>query len=339
MFLSGIKKILASFTGKRKPGNNYLHREMNQHALLGQSSHQTDKYNQLKNRLTRFMRVLSVKKQAVQGHHAYKAPAGKGKMVFKVTGLVTVMFLLLLFIMLGGGRVMMYNIQSLSFFRVSEIVISGNNAIAEEKLRAALGIIPYQTSMIGLNCSQVEARLINVPWVARAEIKRNWPSTVEIVITENVPVALLHSKNQGESQLQYIDWKGVPFLQVMPGSDIDFPVITGLTEIEEPLVREKALTEVLVFLKKVNGNDPYLPAQSVSEIHLTRNGEMVVYLVDHPFPIFFGESNTSKKYFRLVQVLRALYKKPNGRESISKIEFIQMDYLKDKVLVAQSDSD
>ena len=337
MFLSGIKKILSPFAGKRKRGNNYLHSEMNPHALLGQGSHQTDKYKQLKNRLARFLRALSVKKQAGQGYHGYKTPAGKGKMIFKVAGFATIMFSLLLFIMVGGGRVMVNNFQSLAFFRVAEIVISGNHSVPEEKLREALGIIPYQTSLIGLNCSQLEARLANVPWVARAEVQRNWPSTVEVFITENVPVALLHSKNQGGAQLQYIDWKGVPFLQVMPGADIDFPVITGLTEIEEPLVREKALAEVLVFLKKVNGNDPYLPAQSVSEIHVTGKGEMVVYLVDHPFPIFFGESNTGKKYFRLVQVLRALYKKQNGKESISKIEYIQMDYLKDKVLVAQSD--
>ena len=62
---------------------------------------------------------------------------------------------------------------------------------------------------------------------------------------------------------------------------------------------------------------------------------MVVYLVEYPFPIFFGTSNTSKKYYRLVQVLKTLYKQ-KGKGSISQIEYIQMDYLQDKVLVAQS---
>jgi hypothetical protein len=37
----------------------------------------------------------------------------------------------------------------------------------------------------------------------------------------------------------------------------------------------------------------------------------------------------------LVQVLKALYKKQKGKESISQVEYIQMDYLDDKVLVAQ----
>jgi cell division protein FtsQ len=202
-------------------------------------------------------------------------------------------------------------------------------------LREASGITLHQTSLVGLNCAQVEASLNTVPWVAQAEVQRKWPSTIKISIVENEPVALLHSKKKNGDQLQYINKKGVPFLQVGPGFDIDFPVITGLNEIKETRVREKALAEALVFLDNVGGDNPYLPAQSVSEIHLNQNGEMVVYLVEYPFPIFFGNDNTSTKYARLVQVLKALYKQQKGKESISQIEYIQMDYLNDKVLVAQ----
>ena len=259
-------------------------------------------------------------------------------MIFKVVGLATLACSLLLFILIGGGRIILNNLALLRFYQVSEIVFSGTDTVSEKKLREASRIILHQTSLISLNCSQVEEWLLSVPWVARAEVKRNWPSTVEISIVENVPVALLHNKKSIGTELQYLNRKGVPFLQVSPGSDIDFPVITGLVEIDEPILRKKALAEVLVFLKKVNGNNPHLPVQSVSEIHLSRDGEMVVYLVEYPFPIFFGSSNISQKYFRLVQVLKALYKKQKGKGAISQVEYIQMDYLNDKVLVAQSKS-
>ena len=59
-------------------------------------------------------------------------------------------------------------------------------------------------------------------------------------------------------------------MAVKPGADIDFPVITGLDAINDPEVQKKALAEVLVFLDKINGNNPQLPAQSVSEIHLNQ---------------------------------------------------------------------
>lgn len=252
--------------------------------------------------------------------------------------MTVVSLLFLSFVVMGGRHTIVNNFERLPFFEVSEVVFTGADSIAKEKLREASGIILHQTSLIGLDCAQVEADLVTVPWVAKAVVKKKWPSTLDIAIVENVPVALLHSSSATGSQLQYIDRKGVPFYTVTPGADIDYPVITGLSEIGEPTMKKKALNEVLIFLDKVNGNNPQLPAQSVSEIHLNQDGEMIVYLVEHPFPIFFGSDNIGKKYSRLVQVLKTLYKKQNGKGSIAEIEYIQMDYLNDKVLVAQTES-
>lgn len=339
MLLAKIKKIFSILAGKKKRGNGYLQSDIDLSPLPGQSSRQSGQYTPQKKRLARFRQVLTAKKRSNPSHEGYTTgTAAKRKMIFKMAGLATVTASLLFFIFVGGWQIILKNLEKVPFFQVSGVVFSGKETIAEGKLREASGIIVHKTSLIGLDCRRVEASLLTVPWVARAEVKRNWPSTVEIAIVENVPVALLHSKSLQGAQLQYIDQKGVPFLQVKPGADIDFPVITGLTEIADPLVREKALAEVLVFLKKINGNHPYLPAQSVSEVHLNRDGEMVVYLVETPFPIYFGSSGTDKKYSRLVQVLKVLYKNQKGKGSISQIKYIQMEYLQDKVLVAESES-
>jgi cell division protein FtsQ len=177
-----------------------------------------------------------------------------------------------------------------------------------------------------------------MPWVARATVKRSWPAKILIAIEENAPIALLHLPSAEGMQLQYLDANGIAFSSVNPGADIDFPVVTGLTEITDPQLKEKVLAEILTFLRKVQGNDPHLPAHSVSELHATKSGELVVYLVEYPFPIFFGNGNTKVKYSRLIQVLRTLYKKQNGKELLSQIEYIQMDYLNDKVLVVESGS-
>lgn len=336
MLLSELRNLFSNLRfwgGKNKSKNSYLKNEMDMHVLPANNSHQSGRYRQRKNRLAHFRQVLKVKKspQSV----GYNGTASKKTSIFKLAGLAVVPLSIVLFIFIGGGQLIFNNFGSLPFFKVSEIIFSDVRTISKEKLREASGIILHQTSLVGLNCAQMEASLKSVPWVAQAEVKRKWPSTVKISIVENVPVALLHSKKMDGAQLQYIDEKGVPFLQVGPGADIDFPVITGLNEIIEPEVREKALSEALVFLDNVGGDNPYLPAQSVSEIHLNQNGAMVVYLVEYPFPIFFGNDNTSTKYARLVQVLKALYKQQKGKESISQIEYIQMDYLNDKVLVAQ----
>lgn len=336
MLLSKFRNLFSNLRfwgGKNKSKNSYLKNEMDMHVLPASNSHQSGRYRQRKNRLAHFRQVLKVKNSPYCD--GYNRAVSKKSSVLKLTGLAVVPLSFLLFIFIGGGQAILNNFGSLPFFRVSEIIFSETKTISKEKLREASGIILHQTSLVGLNCAQVEASLKTLPWVAQAEVKRKWPSIIIISVTENVPVALLHSKNTNGAQLEYIDEKGVPFLQVGPGADIDFPVITGLNEIKEPGMRKKALSEALVFLDNVDGDNPYLPAQSVSEIHLSQDGEMVVYLVESPFPIFFGNDNTSTKYARLVQVLKALYKQQKGKESISQIEYIQMDYLNDKVLVAQ----
>lgn len=336
MLLFRIKQILSLFEKRKKRGGDYLKSGIQLHALPEKNSLDSSQYTQKKKRFARFKKLLTLKKRA--SHNGYQRAGSSRKFIFKVAGLATLAFSLLLFLLIGGGRLILHNLESLPYCQVSEIVFSGTNTISEEKLREASEIILHQTSLIGLDCSQVEEKLLSLPAVARAVVERNWPSTVEISIVENIPVALLHNKISKGTELQYINRKGLPFMQVRPGSDIDFPVITGLFEIDEPTVRERALAEVLVFLKKVNDNNPHLPAQSVSEIHLSRDGEMVVYLVEYPFPIFFGSSDTSRKYARLVQVLKALYKKQKGKGAISQIEYIQMDYLNNKVLVSQIES-
>lgn len=323
-----LNKIKALFIKKNKYGAGYLKSDLLLHSLPGQSGRHSGR----KSLLARFRQVFSVKRKAAS-YTNYNPPVDRRRMICKGVGVMTVTVSVLLALVFGAKKILPDNFEKLPFFQVSTITYSGNKTISNDRLRAASGIFLHQTSLIGLNCAKIEAALATVPWVAQAEVKKNWPSTVEIAIVENVPLALIHRDGPEGSQLQYIDKTGHPFLTVKPGADIDFPIVTGLDVINEPEIRRQAFAEVLIFLDKINGNNPQLPAQSVSEIYVNGQGELVVYLVEYPFPIFFGTSETAKKFYRLVHVLKTLYKqKSNG--SMEQIRYIQMDYLQDKVLVA-----
>ncbi len=287
-------------------------------------------------RLARLKRLLLAEKS--KAHEGYSRPVARKRPIVRVGGTVVFLAVLVLAAVFGGRAKFGEALQSIAWFKVNKIEVTGCTAVAKDKLVEASGIVLYQTSLLTLSSSQIEAKLAAVPWVARVEMTKDWPSRIAITIEENAPFALLHSPGTVGTQLQYVDAKGVPFLGVPLGADVDFPVITGLAEITDPELREKALAEALLFLRKVHGNDPHLPAQSVSELHFTKAGEMVVYLVDYPFPIFFGNGNTKQKYSRLIQVLRALYKKEKGKEFLSQIKYIQMDYMNDKVIVVENGS-
>ncbi|BHH84071.1 cell division protein FtsQ/DivIB [Desulforhopalus sp. 52FAK] len=235
-----------------------------------------------------------------------------------------------------GGDIVKQRLEEVEFFKVTELSISGESVLSKEELRTTAGIIIHQSSLLGLDIANIEEKLQANPWIAKATVERNWPSGVDIDIVENIPLALLHINTANGTELRYIDKRGNSFLTLTPGGKIDFPIVTGLTEIQDETKRDEALSEVLIFLNKARRNDPHLPVQSLSEVHVTQDGNLVVYLVEYPFPIFFGNGNTKQKYGRLVEVLKALYKKEKGKDLISEVEYIQMDYLQDKVLVAQS---
>ncbi len=322
-----------SFFKKKKQQSGYQAGDFSLRSVPGeQGAYQQKKTGKL-SRITRLFREKKRKK-----NEGYGRPVTRSKLLQRSVIFSLFISVAGLFVFYGGMASIERRLDSISFFQISEVVFTGCGVTTSDQLREQAGIVLHQTNLMGLNLPQIERDQKKNPWVLAATVKRNWPSTVEIEIRENVPVALLHTMSAEHDQLYYIDKKGTCFMPVSVGANLDFPVITGLAEITDPNLKKKALAEVLLFLQKVRRNDPHLPVQSVSEVHVDSHGELVVYLVEYPFPIFFGNGNTKQKYLKLIRVLRALYKKESGEEIISSVEYIRMDYFNGKVLVAQSGS-
>jgi len=243
-----------------------------------------------------------------------------------------------MFFAFDGEKLMGGLFHDISIFKVRELDFVGCESASKDRLRLLTGINLYQTSLLGLDTDVVAASVEQDPWVSRAVVKRNWPSEIVIEVVEHQPVAMINKNTAAEPQLFYVDKTGTAFLEVAPGQDVDYPVITGLDRFTEEQERQAIFADIYSFLKYAGRNNPNLPAQSVSEIHINEQGEMVIYLVDHTFPIFFGKGDIYEKYIRLVKVLEALYKEKRKGMLISGVEYIRMDYLNDKVLVAQSES-
>jgi cell division protein FtsQ len=245
---------------------------------------------------------------------------------------------LAVYLFTGGGRQIGGMFNGISLFKVKTLEFSGCESASDERLRLLTGINLYQTSLLGLDQETVAANVERDPWVSKAVVKRNWPSGILIEVVEHRPVAMINRNTKDDPKLYYVDKTGTAFLEVAPGQDVDYPVITGLDRFTAEAERAAIFSDIYIFLRLAGRNDPNLPAQSVSEIHVNEAGEMVIYLVDHTFPIFFGKGQIAEKYSRLVKVLDALYKEKKKGMLISGVEYIRMDYLNDKVLVAQSES-
>jgi len=218
------------------------------------------------------------------------------------------------------------------YFRIHEIEISGCVMTDPVSLRK-FADISYEMNMLTIDSEAMQQRLEKHPWVARATVRRIWPDGLMVGVTEYRPQALV--LQEGADGFNYFDKKGNVFAKVSSGQEIDLPVITGLDAFDTDTEKKELLATAAEFLRLAGRNNPNLPAQNVSEIHFSNDGELILYLVEHPFPIYLGKGEVKRKYYQLRKVLEVLYRKKKGRAMIEQVAYIRMDYQENKVLVAK----
>jgi hypothetical protein len=188
-------------------------------------------------------------------------------------------------------------------------------------------------SLFRFDAKAAAARIESHPWVERAKITTNWPSAVEIAIHEHQPFALVNLEEAKERRLYYVSRSGRLFAEVGQGQELDFPVITGVRldkDVDAGRLAKGSLADAACSLLAMaaKGN-AVLPIQAVSEVHVDQKNGLILYLVDRPFPVYFGMDRLQLKYNRLIKVLERLY----AKKQVDAVKEIRMDYLDDKVLV------
>jgi cell division protein FtsQ len=231
--------------------------------------------------------------------------------------------------LLWGAKQLLYRSN---IFHLTDIRITGNRVATQRQILDLAGMRQGR-SLLRFDAKTAQAQIEAHPWVERAEIITHWPSAVEITITEFQPFALVHLEEGKEKRLFYLNRSGHLFTEVGQGQELDFPVITGVLDQRDVdadrLVKgslAEAACSLLILAAKGNA---ILPIQAVSEVHVDQQRGLVLYLVDRPFPVFFGTGRLQTKYYRLVRVLEQLY----AKKQVDGVKEIRMDYLDDKVLV------
>ena len=221
------------------------------------------------------------------------------------------------------------------FFQITAMKINGNHMVSKEQV-TVLSKVDIHSNLLAINISQVKSLLESHPWIAGAEIIRNWPNRLVITVRENKPVALLSRK----TGLFYLDNKGHIIAAASPTQELDFPVVTGLenfifnTASSDPI--PAILQDAMKLLQLSSRNNSILPEQNISEIHITDNGSIILYLLERAFPIYMGkDGDISTRFYRLVKVLRNLYK----TREFSSVSYIRLDYQEDTILVGKAETD
>jgi len=245
-------------------------------------------------------------------------------------------------VIIAGGIICLIAYQGLSrsvFFQVEEVDIKGCVRTTPNDILSWSGL-DVKTNLWAVRIGRIRKKLEGQDWIATAEVKRNWPNKLVIVVRERKPIALVSLK----SGLYYVDRESVVFAEVLPVDDRDYPVITGL-EAENVTAgnTEQWLQVALDFIGYAEKGTVALPRQNISEVHLAPEGDLVLFMADHAFPVYLGQGNMKTKYYRLSTVLSWLYRKQKYDLAAS----IDMNYLAGaeineasggKVLVRMSDN-
>jgi cell division protein FtsQ len=86
------------------------------------------------------------------------------------------------------------------------VEVTGVREIPEEDVLAAADI-QHGTPMVRLDADEAAARVAKLPRVFEVRVERSWPSTVDIIVTERSPVAVLKNGNV----LHLIDATGLDY--------------------------------------------------------------------------------------------------------------------------------
>ncbi|MGA7712695.1 MAG: FtsQ-type POTRA domain-containing protein [Rhizomicrobium sp.] len=79
-------------------------------------------------------------------------------------------------------------------FGIANVHLSGNTRTSQVTIMAALGFTAGQ-SIFGADLRAVRERLLGLPWVADAEVKRRYPDDISVRLVEKLPYARWQSAN------------------------------------------------------------------------------------------------------------------------------------------------
>ena len=175
---------------------------------------------------------------------------------------------------------------------VEQVVFTGGiEHVSRERLQQLVSETLAQGSLsrgfLATDLQQLRAPLETLPWVYRVGIKRRWPSTLEIEVIEELPIA-----RWGDAS--YLNHEGAVF---SPGSGevaVELPLLSGPEGSQRQLMRDfQAIQRYLA------------PAHLVIEsLHMNERGSVRAVLVNGP-ELVFGRGEFNQKLERFMEIYRA----------------------------------
>src|SRR5712692_7864098 len=224
-----------------------------------------------------------------------------------------------------AGRFLLYG-QQMLLIKPEQIEVNGNHIVSREAVLQQF-VHDRGRSVLRVPLDARRSALEEISWIESATVQRILPNRLRVNLTERTPIAFLRNG----TELALIDAHGV-ILDRPRGEDLQFPIVTGLSE---NMPREERGKRMQIYQEFVKGIDLVRAGSSdrVSEIDLANPKDLRAVMTGianatdpQALTIHFGASDFTGKY-RMVVENFAQWQASNGR-----VHSIDLQYAKQVVL-------
>jgi cell division protein FtsQ len=224
-----------------------------------------------------------------------------------------------------AGRFLLYAPQML-LVKPDQIEVTGNHIVSREAVLQQF-VRDRGRSVLRIPLDARRGALEEISWVESATAQRILPNRIRVQLTERTPIAFLRNG----TELALIDAHGV-ILDRPRGEDLQFPIVTGLSENMAREERGKRMQTYQEFMKDIDlvrsGS-----SDRVSEVDLANPKDLRAVMTGiasagdpQALTIHFGSGDFTGKY-RMVVENFAQWQASNGR-----VHSIDLQYAKQVVL-------
>lgn len=168
------------------------------------------------------------------------------------------------------------------------ITVRGNEHLDTATVIAASGVYGY-TNVVQLSPEEMQYRLNHDLRIAQAEVKRIFPSTIQVTIKERQVAAVIATMYG----FAYVDKNGT-VMDIQPQiKDVSVPILTGKrvdTLLLGDVITDGAIHSSLIYLQHVTPD----VASQIAEVNVGNPDNIIVYTVDS-LPIHLGTGDNPEE--------------------------------------------
>ncbi len=227
----------------------------------------------------------------------------------------------LLLLLVAGGVVagtLLANIWK-NDLPVHNIIVEGNRVVSTAEV-LKLAKLEKEQNLFSVDLFEVRRRLEAHTFIRTASVNREVPDNIRIEITEREPVAAV-----AMGKLKYLDEEGFVLPPARSEHLFDLPVITGVFKAADlPSGKKTSRQDLLdalelILVAKQLDEELY---HTISEVHVERGKDMVLYSAEYGVPVIFGNDAPAEKLLKL----DAFWDSFVTQHGVSALQYIDVRY-------------